>query len=171
MLGGIAFIPFRFSSRTSHDLAITTTVGATLYVIASTMYVLAVGWDMLRTRQLKAASQISLLNFIIESWVSALYLAGSLSFLVGSFFSYPAIFTPHVYGMFLFGELCFMVGSVYSISAQLHGARINIQEESRHTTKDDIHIDKLMSSTCYTNNAERNKCIYYIIKIGHATSS
>ena len=115
MLGAMSYIPFSFSSNTQHSLI----AGATFYVIGSAVYTIAVVRDIFRARQLKDNCRMSVINFMIESWVSGLYLLGSFLFLMGSVFSYPTLFTPHIYAMFLTGSLCFIIGSISGFSAQL----------------------------------------------------
>lgn len=114
--GAIAYVPFTF---TSDIRQYSLTVGATLYVLGSVVYVVAIARDMKSARKLKDKSQMTLKNFLIESWVSSLYLFGSCLFCVGSVLSYPSIFTPHIYAIFLAGSLCFIVGSASGFAAQL----------------------------------------------------
>mmetsp|Transcript_23227 Transcript_23227/g.39341 ORF Transcript_23227/g.39341 Transcript_23227/m.39341 type:complete len:543 (+) Transcript_23227:123-1751(+) len=119
VLGALAYVPFSFTTTDASTWIITITVGATVYVIASIVYVVAILWDMFRALKMKKKSQISFITFVIESWVSFAYLLGSLLLLLGSIFSYPDIYTPHIYAMFLGGSLSFTIGSVSGFTAQL----------------------------------------------------
>jgi membrane-bound ClpP family serine protease len=80
---------------------------------------MAVAFDIHRARKLKNASQIGVLYFIIESWVSIMYLFGSVMFLMGSVFSYPVLYTPHTNAMFLTGSFLFILGSVSCFTRQM----------------------------------------------------
>ena len=119
ILGALAYLPFGFIVEDTTKVNTAYIFGASIYSFASMLYVVAVLWDMIRARNLKEQSQIGFLTFIIESWVSATYLTGSLLLLMGSIFSYPALYTPHIYAMFLAGSFCFTIGSVSGFTAQL----------------------------------------------------
>ena len=119
ILGGLCYFPYPSSTGAAESYDIALTVGASLYVIGSIFFVLAVVWDICRARNLKVKSQITFMTFIVEFWVSGLYLLGSYLLLSGSILSYPTLFTPHIYGIFLFASFCFTFGSVYGFTTQL----------------------------------------------------
>jgi hypothetical protein len=113
--GAIANFLFLFSATSEHAL----NLGAAFFLLGSLIYVLAVGWGIYRACILRDKSQISLVSFMIESWVSGLYLVGSFIFVVGSILSFPSLYTPHVYAIFLSGTFFFIVGSVSGLCGQL----------------------------------------------------
>ena len=116
LFGVICFYPFPIDKSLDQKL---TLIAVSLYVLGSLMYVFAVSWDIYRARKLRDKSQISFYAFMIEGWVSGLYLLGSFLALAGSILLYPAISTRHVYALFLLSAFCFTFGSISGFIAQL----------------------------------------------------
>ena len=112
-LGAIVYAPFSFIPSTHH---LNHTMGASLYLMGSVMYVLVTAWGIHRLLQRKTGCcQPSSTACLVSSWVSGLYFFGAFMFLAGSVFLFPAYFTPYCYAMFLAGEQCFIVGSVMTL--------------------------------------------------------
>lgn len=117
IIGSLAYFPYySFSLNTQQYIL---TAGASFFVVGSAVYIVAIIRDLRSTRKLKDKSQIPLKSFIIESWVSGLYLLGSSLFLIGSIFCFPAFYTPHMNMIFLIGCLSFFLGSASGSFAQL----------------------------------------------------
>lgn len=153
VLGALAYVPFSFTATDPNKWRIAVILGASLYATASVVYVVAILWDMFRAQKMKNNSQISLLTFIIESWVSTVYLMGSLLILLGSIFSYPELYTPHVYAMFLSGSFCFIVGSTSGFTAQLwHQARLAAIQRKKKLLRQKT---KLMESLQWSTSSVR----------------
>jgi hypothetical protein len=108
VVGSLVYISCHFNTHQQQYLI----AGATLFVIASMIYVFANIWDIYRTRKQNNDQPQMARVFVFN-------LTGSVLFLVASFLSLPSLYTPHTNGIFLAGSLCFSADTLSSRLVQL----------------------------------------------------
>ena len=87
------------------------TTGISLFIIGSVVFILAPLFDMYRTWLLRRHLQISTLSYSIELTIAALYIGGSVLFVVGSVYFIPSLFQVFAVTMFVVGSSLFLLAT------------------------------------------------------------
>lgn len=94
-------------------------IGLGCFIFGSVVFIVAPMYDMYRAHQLRLKGQISYLSVAVEFVIAAMYIGGSMLYLVGSVYFIPDLFEVFAVHMFVVGSFCFLGACLSSPCANL----------------------------------------------------
>ena len=127
-------------------------IGLGCFIFGSVVFILAPMYDMYRAHQLRSTLQISHMSVVVEFIIAAMYIGGSILYLVGSVYFIPDLFERFAVHMFVVGSFCFLGACLSSPCANLwryyqRMSQINARKKKIDTTSNLPPIGTLKSKS------------------------